>query len=107
MRQEIRNHWEKLKKISGLSEEQLQISYQQVLSKLKFIAEEIIPAEIWIAAEGITKDIDIDDIDFIALTQFLRATLWTGDKKLYNGLKKINFKRVLNTSEMLLLRFGK
>jgi len=30
-------------------EEQLQISYTQVLPKLKFINEEIIPVETWIA----------------------------------------------------------
>src|SRR6185312_9236460 len=91
MRYEIQNHWERLKRISKLSEEQLQVSYMQILSKLKFINEEIIPAETWLASEEVTKEIDIDDIDFVALTKFLKATLWTGDKALYNGLKKHNF----------------
>lgn len=87
MRYEIQKHWERLKKISKLSEEQLQISYTQVLSKLKFINEEIIPVQTWLASEKMTKGIDIDDTDFVALTKFLRAILWTGDKALYNGLK--------------------
>ena len=91
MRYEIQKHWERLKKISKLSDNQLQISYLQVLSKLKFINEEIIPVEIWLASEEITKKIDIDDTDFVALTKFLNATLWTGDKALYNGLKQHNF----------------
>lgn len=104
MRYEIQKHWEKLKKISKLSEEQLQVSYTQVLTKLKFVNEEIIPAETWLASEEITKGIDIDDIDFVALTKFLKATLWTGDKVLYNGLKKISFKKLLNTKEILALR---
>lgn len=47
MRNEIRNHWDKLKKISNISEDQLQISYALVLSKLKFINEEIIPVKTW------------------------------------------------------------
>jgi predicted nucleic acid-binding protein len=101
MRYEIQKHWERLKKISKLSDEQLEVSYAHVLSRLKFINEEIIPVETWLAAEQITKDIDPDDIDFVALTKFLRATLWTGDKMLYNGLKKINFKKVVNTTELL------
>lgn len=104
MRYEIQKHWNRLKKISKLSEEQLQTSYTQVLSKLKFINEEIIPVETWLASEQLTKGIDIDDTDFVALTKFLRATLWTGDKVLYNGLKKINFKKLLNTTEFLTLR---
>ncbi len=104
MRYEIFKHWERLKKISKLPEEQLQVSYSQILTRLKFINEEIIPVEIWLDAEQITKDIDIDDTDFVALTKFLKATLWTGDKVLYNGLRDLKFKKVLNTTEMLATR---
>ena len=75
--------------------------------KLKFINEEIIPTETWLAAEEITKKIDVDDTDYVALTEFLKATLWTGDKVLYNGLKKIHFKKTLNTAEILALRLVK
>ncbi len=104
MRYEIQKHWERLKKISKLPDEQLQISYIQVLSKLKFINEEIIPVEIWLDAEEITKDVDIDDIDFVALTKFLKATLWTGNKVLHNELKKRSLKKVVNTAELLTLQ---
>lgn len=104
MRYEIQKHWVRLQKISKLSDEQLQVSYTQVLSKLKFINEEIIPTETWLASEKIIREIDIDDIDFVALTKFLKATLWTGDKTLYKGLKKLDFKKLLNTSELLELR---
>ena len=107
MRYEIQKHWDRLKKISKLSDEQLQVSYTQVLSKLKFINEEIIPVETWLASEQITKGIDIDDTDFVALTKFLKATLWTGDKVLYNGLKRLEFKKLLNTTELLALRTTK
>ena len=107
MRYEIQKHWERLKKISKLSEEQLQVSYTLVLSKLKFINEDIIPVETWLASEQITKGIDLDDTDFVALTKFLKATLWTGDKILYRGLEKLVFKKVLNTTELLALRTTK
>ena len=107
MRYEIQKHWERLKKISKLSEEQLQVSYTLVLSKLKFINEDIIPVETWLASEQITKGIDLNDTDFVALTKFLKATLWTGDKILYRGLEKLGFKKVLNTTELLALRTTK
>lgn len=104
MRYEIQKHWGKLKKISKLTDEQLQISYTQVISKLKFVNEEIIPVETWLASEEITKSIDIDDIAFVAITKFLKATLWTGDKFLYNELNKIGFKKIINTTELSQLR---
>jgi len=107
MRYEIQKHWQKLKKISRLSDEQLQISFTQVLSRLNFIIEEIIPVELWLASEQVTKGIDVNDTDFVALTKFLKATLWTGDKILYKGLTKLNFKKLLNTTEMLALRASK
>jgi len=104
MRYEIQNHWEKLKKISKLSDEELEVSFTQALSKLKFINEEIIPVKVWLNSEKIAQEIDIDDTDFIALSKFLRATLWTGDKSLYNGLKKLNYIKVVNTFELIELR---
>jgi len=94
-------------KISKLSSEELQISYKQILLKLNFINEEIIPEKIWLISEKITQNIDVDDSDFVALTKYLKATLWTGDKTLQNGLKKNGFKKVLNTSELLALRTTK
>lgn len=104
MRFEIQKHWGKLKKISKLSDEQLEVSYAQILTKIKFINEEIIPSSIWLSSEKITKDIDVDDTDFVALAKFLKGTLWTGDKVLYNGLKEIGFKKICNTEDLLKLR---
>lgn len=107
LRYEIQKHWERLKAISKLNDQQLQISYTQILSKIKFINEEIIPENIWLQAEKLTKQIDVDDTDFVALTIFLKATLWSGDKQLYKGLKAVGFKKILNTQELLLLRISK
>lgn len=107
MRYEIQNHWDKLKRISKLSNDRLQTSYFQILSNLTFINEEIIPEEIWIAAEQLTLKIDVDDTDFVAMANFLDAGLWTGDKQLYDGLKKTLFRKVYNTEEMAKLRSGK
>ena len=107
MRYEIQKHWQRLQKITKLTNEQLEISRQQIFLRLNFIDEAIIPEETWLAAEQITKGIDIDDTDFVALTKFLKATLWTGDKVLYNGLKRLNFKRVINAAGLLQLRTDK
>ncbi len=100
MRYEIQKHWEKLKKISKLSDQQLTDAQFHLFERLKFVNEGLIPGKIWEKALSLTRDIDVDNTDFVALTLFLKGSLWTGDKELYNGLKKKKFKAVLNTSDL-------
>jgi predicted nucleic acid-binding protein len=107
MRHEIEKHWEKLKRISKLSEDELEESRFYVYSKIGFIDEALIPEKTWLAAEKIVENIDADDVDFIALTMHLKGFLWTGDKQLYRGLEKKSFKRVYNTKELQTLRKAK
>lgn len=107
MQKEIEKHWIKLKRISKLSDIQLEESRLKMFAKIYFINEELIPEKIWLAAEKIAVDIDADDSDFVALTKHLKGYLWTGDKELYNGLKKKNFKKVYNTKELLAIRNSK
>ncbi len=85
MRYEIRKHWSKLLRISKLTSEEIEESYEKLIGKITFINEALIPGRIWIKAEQTVGDIDVDDVDFVALTNYLKGCLWTGDKKLYNG----------------------
>jgi predicted nucleic acid-binding protein len=101
MRAEIQKHKSKLRKISKLSELQLDESLFALYNKITFINENLISKKIWEESELLVKDIDIDDIDFIALTKYLKATLWTGDKALYQKLQKKGFDNVLTTSRLL------
>ncbi len=104
MRDEIHRHWEKLKKISRLSDANLNASFDLLLTKILFIDEGLIPPDVWLEAELLVKDIDIDDIDFVALTIHLGGGLWTGDKTLYGRLKAKQFSHVYTTTELALLR---
>lgn len=101
---EIRKHWERLKRISTLTDFELQTSYDKLLTKLTFINEQLIPENIWRTSETLVADVDIDDIDFIALTKYLKGILWTGDKPLYNGLRAKHFRSVYNTADLIKLR---
>jgi|SRR5579875_609091 len=104
MRFEIRKHWSKLKKISGLTDTELETSYDKMLTRIIFINEELIPKSDWEKAEILVSDIDLDDIDFVALTRYLSGILWTGDKLLYKGLKAKRFRTVYQTQDMVKLR---
>jgi predicted nucleic acid-binding protein len=104
MRFEIRKHWDKLKKISKLTDLQLGTAYDKMMTKLTFINEELIPQNDWEKAEALVVDIDLDDSDFVALTRYLKGSLWTGDKPLYDGLKAKRFRTVYNTDGIMKLR---
>ena len=104
MRFEIRKHWNKLKKVSNLTDAKLEIAYDKMLMKLTFINEELITRNHWERAENLVIDIDLDDTDFVALTGYLKGGLWTGDKPLYEGLKRKRFRAIYNTRDMIKLR---
>ncbi|MCF8254264.1 MAG: hypothetical protein K9H61_06445 [Bacteroidia bacterium] len=104
MQHEIDKHWDKLLRISKLSNENLNEARFKLFTKINFINELLIPSKTWLAAELIVSSIDVDDSDFVALTKHLKGYLWTGDKVLYNGLKSKKFNRVYSTSELIGLR---
>ena len=100
MLDEISKHWDKLKKYSKLDDKLLHAIYLKILSRINFINESFIPSEIWMESERNISNIDINDIDFVALTYYLKGSLWTSDKKLLEHLRKINFVDVISTSEL-------
>ena len=97
---EIAEHWIKLKKISKYSEIELHKVSTLIISKIKFISVQLIPRNLFIAAEKLTSDIDIDDTEFVALTEHIRGKLWTGDKELIRGLKKKKWEKLISTDEL-------
>ena len=72
---------------TSLSQVQIEQSIEQVFSCIKFISEEIIPFEVWQKALRLVRDVDIDDIAFVALSEYEGVKLWTGDKELITGLR--------------------
>jgi hypothetical protein len=50
------------------------------------------------------KDIDLKDIAFVALSEFQRAILWSGDQSLIKGLRARGYDRIITTNEMKKLR---
>lgn len=67
--------------ISGL------ISPNRTISKLIF--------------KDLVKDIDKKDMLFVALSIQMDLKLWTGDKKLIQGLRAKGYKNVIETKELL------
>lgn len=106
LRVEIQRHWPKLLKLSRLTDADLQAAYERVLTTTRFVDEELAPAETWRRAEALVAAIDRYDVAFVALTDYLHGSLWTGDKPLYDGLRKLGFQQVYTTAELISLRRG-
>lgn len=98
---EIQNHFQKIKKITKLSDNELYELIELLYSKIHFISEELIVKESLLIADKLTADVDFDDVLFVALSIHLNCKLWTGDKVLVNALMKKGFKRFINTQELI------
>jgi predicted nucleic acid-binding protein len=100
LQEEMAEHWAKLKKISNYSDIELHKASTLIISRIKFISVQLIPRNLFIAAEKLTSNIDIDDTEFVALTEHIQGKLWTGDKELMKGLKKKNWEKLVSTDEL-------
>ncbi|MEZ4884176.1 MAG: PIN domain-containing protein [Chitinophagales bacterium] len=97
---EIFDKKEKIIKYSRMEEEEVLELLFLVLKKIQFVNESQISDLSFEKARELTEDIDVKDIGFVALTIELEAILWTGDKKLYRGLKAKGFENVVNLEDL-------
>jgi predicted nucleic acid-binding protein len=90
----IHRHIDKIRQHSGLNNDDLFELISLVESRIFFIDEELLPTSIITAAHAWVSGVDCDDFAFVAIAAHLDAWLWTGDKKLINGLRQNRTKRV-------------
>lgn len=100
LKEEIERHKDKLLSISGYTNQQFINAYQNILRRINFIDDILIPDNEIYFALNLVADIDENDVLFVALTNHLKAKLWTGDKKLISGLKRKGYKNVLATNDL-------
>ena len=100
LKEEIYKHQNKILKISGYTLKQFEEVYNLILSKLSFIDDVLISDESLNQAIELVKNIDINDALFVALSIQTESILWTGDKKLYNGLKLKGYDEIMLTDEI-------
>ena len=100
IRNEIWEHKEKIQKIGKLSSDDFLEVYEMVLKNITILNHSIVPKEIYIQSFELCEDIDPADTPFVAFSIFLKCKIWTGDKKLINGLNKKSFKEIITTHDL-------
>ena len=93
---EIYTHKDKLLKCSKLTESEFYLYFNGLIERIKFIPTEFIGKDSRQKAYDLCKDIDVKDIPFIALAIDLGIPIWTGDKKLKDGLRLKGFQDFYN-----------
>ncbi|MBI4680804.1 MAG: hypothetical protein HY753_06295 [Nitrospirae bacterium] len=86
--------------VSKLTDDEILMQLGNIVSKIHFINEDIIPKEIFRRAYELCKDIDEKDTPFIALSIFLDAHFLTGDKELIEGLKNKGFVNIMSLKKL-------
>ena len=104
LRAEIRNHYSKLMKISGMALEQIQEAEFQIYRDIVFVSEEQILVAHWMAADALVADIDPKDTHYVAYAKHFHCKIWSGDKALMAGLAKKGFTNFITTEELFQLR---
>jgi predicted nucleic acid-binding protein len=94
---EVKRHREKLIQLGEITDADFEETRDDIFGCINFISEEQIPFEYWRQALPYVRETDMDDIAFVALSSFLDAHLWTGDKKLLRGLEATGFTKGLST----------
>ena len=93
---EIFKHKEKILVFSKISEDDLAHLYHSLLRRINLYKEILITPEHRKAAYDLCHGIDETDTHHVALALELNAVLWTGDKRLMEGLKEKGFKDFFN-----------
>ena len=75
--------------------------------KIEFIDDFLIPKNELLKAEKLVEGVDIDDTLFTALTNHLRARLWTGDRVLTRGLEGKGCYRFISVEELYIKMIGR
>lgn len=89
---EIFKHKERILKFAKISDDDLARFYHSLLNRINLHKETLIALEHRLIAYDLCHDVDETDTPHVALTLELEAVLWTGDKRLKEGLERKGFK---------------
>lgn len=87
-------------KSSGLDDSQFERAFEIITERITFIDEILISDDDINKAFEVVSGIDENDALFIALTNHMDSKLWSGDKKLINGLSNKGYNQIISTDTL-------
>jgi predicted nucleic acid-binding protein len=100
IRYEILQHKEKIMSMAGLDDLKFIETFDLVFRNILVVNHSLIPIDDYLKAENLCSTIDLDDTVFVALTEFSKGRLWTGDMKLMKGLMQKGYNKIIMTEEL-------
>lgn len=100
LNEEIITHNNKIISLTKYSDEHLYETLELLTENITFIEIEKLSDNSVKRAYDLVQNVDINDLLFVALAIELDSKLWTGDKKLVNGLKNKDFNSFISTQEL-------
>ena len=98
---ELRLHKNKICKTASIAPEIFDSLLIRYLKNITQFSHETISLGDYYKAEKITASLDSNDTWYIALSLSIDAVLWTGDLKLYKGLRRAGFYNIITTTEFV------
>lgn len=105
--EEILEHSDKLLKVTGYTKSELRKQLSLLEKKIKVVDVRLIPKKYIKSAISLLQDIDIDDVEYVALTDHIKGKLWTGDKILIKGLQRKGWDKFISVRDIKLLSTSK
>ena len=97
---EIKEHQSKIKQLSDYSDQELNRVIKLITNRIRIIDIRLVSKESYKHAEVLTVNVDIDDTEFVALTEHIRGKFWSGDRELQRGLMKKGWNKFITTDEL-------
>lgn len=98
--EEVQEHLPEIERGTGKSKHLILKKLKALTAKITIIELEAVSSKHYYDAIEIVRDIDIDDMPFVALYFHTGHRIWTGDKVLIKGLKKKGYNICITTSEL-------
>lgn len=100
LKDEIIEHKDKILNSTKFSETQFDDTFQLIIGRISFLDDILLTDMDINKAMDLVTGIDENDVLFVALNNHLLANLWTGDKRLINGLRKKGYLRIVTTNDL-------
>ena len=97
---ELSKHHSRVARMLGLDIAQVEAIESLFIEQLELIEEAVVPMEIRAKAANALASIDPQDAPYLALALHFECPIWTGDRKLSNGLRRKDIHIAIDTAIM-------